>query len=63
MLAPVEGIGLVVYTFDRGAEGKVEGRPETSVRPVTAPGCAVPNEREGTCWRANETARASGATR
>jgi hypothetical protein len=65
MLAPVGGSGRVVYTFDPGVDGNVDGRGITSPRPVNAPawGAAVDNERDGGCMRANETARASCATR
>jgi hypothetical protein len=60
MLAPVGGKRRVESTLDPGADGNVDGRRITSERPVKAPpACGVPNERDGGCMRAKETARAS----
>jgi hypothetical protein len=48
MLDPTGGRGLVLYTFDLGVDGSVDGRAITSPRPVNAPDCGVvPSEREG----------------
>ena len=67
--APVAGEvrlrqGLVAKTeAATQAGGGQQHPPATSPRPPNVPVCGVVYERDGVCVRANETARASGATR
>ena len=63
VLGPIGGSGRGEEAFEPVVDGNVDGRGITSDRPLKAPVCGVPTERDGGCVRAKEAARASGSTR